>query len=132
MKNLQILIGFLGNDPETHTFDNGNSITKFSVATSEKWKDKTTGEQKSHTEWHNVVANGKLAEICQKYLKKGSKVYVEGKTRHRSYDQDGIKKYFTEVNAREMTMLSKLEEPRGTALDNIGTKQNEEPDDLPF
>lgn len=130
MVNKQILIGFLGSEPETVTFTNGNSITKFSVATSEKWIDKTTGEKKEHTEWHNIVTQGNVAEICAKYLKKGSKVYLEGKTRHRSYESDGVKKYITEVNAREVTFLSSVSDSSGEAQNQA--KGIEPEDDLPF
>lgn len=105
MKNLQILIGNLGNNPETHTFDNGDSITRFQVATSESWTDKQTGEKKTATEWHNCIAQRKLGELAVTYLKKGSKVYLEGKTRHRQYEQDGVKKYTTEVVLRELKFL---------------------------
>lgn len=130
MINKQILVGNLGNQPETITFENGNSLTKFSVATSEKWIGKNSGEKKSHTEWHNIVTNGKVAETCAKYLTKGSKVYIEGKTRHRKYEQDGITKYITEVNAREVKFLdSKPQEGQSTS--NTPNNANE-PDDLPF
>jgi single-strand DNA-binding protein len=110
MKNLQILIGNLGQDPETHTFNDGQKLTRFSVATSESWNDKATGEKKTETTWHNCVTNNKLAEISEKYLKKGSKVFIEGKTKHRSYEQDGIKKYTTEVIVKELKFLDTLQQ----------------------
>ena len=77
--NKVILVGTLGRDPETKTFQNGGSLTQFSIATTEKWKDKNSGEQKEHTEWHRIVASNRLGEIAQQYLKKGSKDYIEGK-----------------------------------------------------
>lgn len=104
--NRVILVGTLGRDPETKTFPNGGSITNFSIATSESWKDKNTGEDKQITEWHSITANNKLGEIAQKYLKKGSKVYVEGSLRTRKWtDQNGQERYTTEVRMSEMQML---------------------------
>lgn len=104
--NKAILVGVLGRDPETKTFANGGSLTQFSIATTEKWKDKNTGEQKEHTEWHRITANNRLGEIAQQYLKKGSKVYVEGKIKTRQWtDQNGVERYTTEVNANEIQML---------------------------
>lgn len=135
--NKQILIGNLGQDPETYNFDNGNSITKFSIATTKKWNDKTTGETKEVTFWHNIITQNKLAETCQKYLKKGNKVYLEGETRHRAYEQDGIKKYITEVFVKEMRFLSTPQNENNAAAPNqttsqVSKKNEEEPDDLPF
>ena len=83
--NKVTVMGVLGRDPETKQFPNGGSITTFSVATTEFWKDKTTGERKEATEWHRITANNKLGEIAQKYLKKGSKVYIEGSLRTRKW-----------------------------------------------
>lgn len=104
--NQATIIGTLGRDPETKTFQNGGSITSFSVAVNESWNDKNTGEKKEHTEWLNIVANGKLAEICAQYLKKGSKVYICGKIKTRKWQaQDGSDKYTTEIHAHEMQML---------------------------
>ena len=104
--NQATIIGTLGRDPETRTFQNGGSITSFSVAVNESWNDKNTGEKKEHTEWLNVVANGKLAEICAQYLKKGSKVYICGKIKTRKWQaQDGIDKYTTEIHIQDMQML---------------------------
>lgn len=105
--NKVIVVGNLGNDPETRTFPDGGAMTNISVATSEEWKDKQTGESKSHTEWHRVVFKGRLAEIAGQYLKKGSKVYIEGKL-HTSKFQDkqtGADRYSTDIIAREMQML---------------------------
>ena len=88
--NKAILVGVLGRDPETKTFPNGGSLTQFSIATSESWTDKNTGERKEHTEWHRITASNRLGEIAQQYLKKGSKVYIEGKLKTRQWtDQNG-------------------------------------------
>lgn len=103
--NKVILIGNLGRDPETRYSQGGNPITSFSVATSENWRDRTSGEQQERTEWHNVVCFGRLAEIAGEYLKKGSKVYIEGSLRTSSWEQDGQKRYRTEIMARELQML---------------------------
>lgn len=103
--NKVILIGNLGKDPETKSFPSGGSITNATLATSESWKDKQTGEMKENTEWHNLVFNDKLGEIVAKYLKKGSKIYVEGSLRTRSWEKDGVKRYTTEIRVSEMQML---------------------------
>ncbi len=99
-------MGVLGRDPETKTFPNGGSITTFSVATSEHWKDKVTGERKQATEWHRIAANNRLGEIASKYLKKGGKVYIEGSLRTRKWkDQSGSEKEITEIRADELQLL---------------------------
>ena len=104
--NRVTIIGTLGRDPETKTFPNGGSLTQFSIATTEKWKDKNSGEQKEHTEWHRIVASNRLGEIAQQYLKKGSKVYIEGKLKTRQWtDQNGQERYTTEISANELQML---------------------------
>jgi single-strand DNA-binding protein len=103
--NKVILIGNLGRDPETRYSQGGNAVTNFSVATSESWKDRQSGEQQDRTEWHNVVCFSRLAEIAGEYLKKGSKVYIEGSLRTSSWEQDGQKRYRTEVMAKELQML---------------------------
>lgn len=92
-----ILIGNLGGDPETRFMPNGNAVTNFTLATSERWKDKTTGQPVEKTEWHRVSIFGKLAEIAGQYLKKGSKVYIEGRNQTREWEKDGVKRYTTEV-----------------------------------
>ena len=103
--NKVILIGNVGNDPETKQFDSG-MIATVSIATSERWTDKTTGERKEHTEWHRVVFNGRLAEVVAQYVKKGDKIYVEGSIRTRKWtDQQGIERYSTEIRADNMQML---------------------------
>lgn len=103
--NKVILVGNLGADPETRYTANGSAITSIRIATSESWKDKSTGEQQERTEWHRVKFFGRLAEIAGEYLKKGSQVYVEGKLRTDEYEKDGIKRYSTDVIADEMQML---------------------------
>lgn len=104
--NKVILVGTLGQDPETKTFGNGGSVTQFSLATSESWVDKNSGERKEITEWSRIVANNKLGEICQQYLRKGSKVYIEGSLRTRKWtDQSGQERYVTEIRAEQMQMI---------------------------
>ena len=103
--NKVILIGNLGRDPETRYSQGGNPITNFSVATSDSWRDKQSGEQQERTEWHNVVCFARLAEIAGEYLRKGSKVYIEGSLRTSNWEKDGQKHYRTEVMARELQML---------------------------
>lgn len=114
--NKVLIIGNLGNDPEVHHTNNGKTITNISVATTESWKDKQTGEQKSETEWHRVVFFNRLAEIAGEYLKKGSQVYIEGKLKTRKWqDQSGQDRYTTEVVANEMQMLGSRLDGRGGA-----------------
>ena len=104
--NKVILVGVLGKDPETKTFANGGSLTQFSIATSETWTDKTTGERKEQTEWHNIVLQNKLGEIAQQYLRKGSKVYIEGSLNTRKWtDQNGQERYTTQIKGQQMQML---------------------------
>jgi single-strand DNA-binding protein len=103
--NKVILIGNLGHPPEVRTGDSGNTVTSISLATSEGWKDKTSGEQKEKTEWHRVVFFNKLAEIAGQYLQKGSRVYIEGKLTTRKYEKDGQTRYTTEIIADQMQML---------------------------
>ncbi|CAN5629623.1 single-stranded DNA-binding protein [soil metagenome] len=103
--NKAILIGNLGSDPEIRTTGNGAKVAQFSVATSRKWTN-NAGEQQEKTEWHRVVAWSKLADVVERYVKKGQQVYVEGEIQYRSYeDKDGVTKYSTEINARELMML---------------------------
>lgn len=104
--NKVILVGNLGNDPETRFMPSGGAVTNVSLATSETWKDKQTGQPQERTEWHRVVFFNRLAEIAGEYLKKGSKVYVEGSLRTRKWqDQSGADRYTTEIVAAEMQML---------------------------
>jgi len=103
--NKVMLIGNLGKDPESKFLPNGDAVVNFSIACSESWKDKNTGEKVEKTEWINVVAFRKLAEICGKWLTKGSKVYVEGKYQTRKWEKDGVTHYSTEVLIHDMQML---------------------------
>ncbi len=104
--NKVILVGNLGADPETRYMPSGGAVTNLSIATSESWKDKQSGEQKERTEWHKVAMFNRLAEIAAEYLRKGSQVYIEGKLRTRKWqDRDGNDRYTTEVIADEMQML---------------------------
>ena len=104
--NKVILVGTLGRDPETKTFPNGGSLTQFSIATSEVWTDKNTGERKEQTEWHRIVLHNRLGEIAQQFLRKGSKVYIEGSLRTRQWtDQNGQERYTTEIRGPQMQML---------------------------
>lgn len=112
--NKVILVGNLGADPDVKTFDNGGMIANVSIATSERWTDKQTGEQRENTEWHRVVFNDRLAQIVSQYLRKGSSVYVEGSLRTRKWtDNSGAERYITEVRAVSMQML-------GSRSDNVG------------
>lgn len=103
--NKVILVGRLGKDPEVRNLDNGVSVANFTMATSETYKDRTTGEKKETTEWHNIVLWRGLAEVAQRYLHKGDLVYIEGKLRTRSWEKEGITRYTTEIIADNMTML---------------------------
>ena len=102
--NKVILVGNLGKDPEVKTIENGIKFARFSLATTETYRDKT-GERKDVTEWHNVVCWRNLAEIAEKYLTKGKQIYVEGKIKTRSWEDNGVKKYITEIVADNFTML---------------------------
>lgn len=116
--NKVIIVGNLGNDPDVKRFDNGGMITNISVATSEKWNDRQTGEPREATEWHRIVFNNKLAEIAAQYLRKGSQVYIEGSLRTRKYqDQNGQDRYITEIRADQMQMLGGRPSGQG---DNMG------------
>ena len=104
--NKVIIVGNLGRDPEMRTFPSGDQVANVTIATTDKWKDKQSGEMKEATEWHRVTFNGRLAEIAGQYLRKGSQVYVEGSLRTRKWtDQAGVEKYSTEVRADQMQML---------------------------
>jgi single-strand DNA-binding protein len=104
--NKVIIVGNLGRDPETRYMPNGDAVTNIAVATTESWKDKTSGEKKELTEWHRITFYRKLAEIAGQYLKKGSSVYIEGKLQTRKWtDKDGIERYTTEIISDSMQML---------------------------
>lgn len=119
--NKVILVGNVGNDPEVRYMPNGNAVANVSVATSETWKDKNTGDQQEKTEWHRVVFFNRLAEIVEQYVKKGSKLYLEGRLQTRSWDQDGVKRYTTEIVANEMQMLDSRGASQGDS--NFGQGQ---------
>lgn len=106
MLNQANIIGRVGKDPEVRYLPSGEAVANFSIATSEKWKDKATGEPREETEWHRISTFGRLAEIVGEYVKKGALVYVSGKIKTRSYEQNGETKYATEIRANEMKMLS--------------------------
>jgi len=112
-------VGNVGNDPEVRYMPNGNAVANISLATSNTWKDKNTGEQQERTEWHRVVFFNRLAEIVEQYVKKGSKLYIEGRLQTRSWEQDGVKRYTTEIISNEMQML----DSRGSA----GTSPGDNP-----
>ena len=131
------LIGRLGADPEIKQMVNGKSVARLSIATSQSWKDKSSGERKEKTEWHRVVIFGRLAEIAEQYLKKGSKIFVEGKLQTRDWeDSEGKKRYTTEVIAREMTMLDSRGDVEASSSDSgssAPTKDNDKfEEDIPF
>ena len=118
--NKVILVGNLGNDPETRYLPSGGAVTNISVATSDSWKDKQSGQLQERTEWHRIVFFNRLAEIAAEYLKKGSKVYLEGSLRTRKWqDKSGQDRYTTEIVAGEMQML----DSRGAGLDVAGFEQ---------
>ena len=129
--NKCIIVGHLGQDPQLQHMPSGGVVTNISVATSESWKDKNTGQQESRTDWHRVVFFGRLAEIAGQYLKKGSKVYIEGSLRTRSWDKDGEKRYATEIVANEMQMLDSKSDGVSSA-GNATQQQPEFDDDIPF
>jgi single-strand DNA-binding protein len=108
--NKVTLIGTLGRDPEIRYMPNGNAVASVNLATDESYMDKQTGQKVEQTEWHRLVAYGKLAEIIQQYLKKGSRAYFEGKLRTREWEKDGVKRYTTEIVASDMMMLDRAQD----------------------
>jgi single-strand DNA-binding protein len=139
--NKVILVGNVGRDPEIRHLDKGVAVARFSLATTENYTAKT-GEKVSNTEWHNIVAWRGLAEVVEKYVKKGSQLYIEGRLRTNSYEKDGVKHYTTEINADTLHMLGKREsqvEVTGQQLQTEPAQVVNEPDfsqpeedDLPF
>jgi single-strand DNA-binding protein len=114
--NKVIIVGNLGRDPETRYTPSGEALATISVATTDTWRDKASGEKKENTEWHRIVFFGKLAEIAGQYLKKGSQVYIEGSLRTRKYtDKDGVEKYATDIRADTMQMLGSRQGMGGSA-----------------
>jgi len=142
--NKVILIGNLGRDPEISNTQNGIAVTKFSMATSEKWKDKITGKMQERTEWHFITTFGRLAEICNEYLFKGKQVCIEGRIQTRSWEKDGITRYTTEIIASMMKMLGTRfsdgdynspktsETPLDVPADSGDSLSESEKDDIPF
>lgn len=149
--NKVMLIGHLGDEIKMHYFEGGGSIGRFPIATNESYTNKQTGERVTNTDWHNIVVRNKAAEICEKYLSKGDKVYVEGRLKNRQWQgEDGNTRYTTEVHVQEFTFLSTKKEsmannqaqPSGNtpAPTSIPVQQNtpaasgqtEQEDDLPF
>jgi len=139
--NKVILVGNVGRDPEIRHLDKGVAVARFSLATTENYTSKT-GEKVSNTEWHNIVAWRGLAEVVEKYVKKGSQLYIEGRLRTRDYDKDGVKHYATEINADTMQLLGKREgqgemtsQPMQTdSVQSVSEPDFSQPeeDDLPF
>lgn len=129
MVNKAILIGNVGQDPEVKVFENGMKTAKFSLATSETYKNKQ-GEKVTNTEWHNVVAFDGLANVIESFVKKGSKLYIEGKIVTRSWESDGVKKYTTEIKCNSLQMLD-AKAPSNRTQPEQGQGQDNE-DDLPF
>ena len=140
--NKVMLIGHLGDEVKMHYFEGGNCIGRFPVATNETYTNKQTGERITTTEWHNVVVRNKLAELCEKFLSKGDRVYVEGRIKTRQWEQEGVKRYSTEIQAQEMTFLNTKKElnnpggfdsPAPAAPKPVDqTVKEDETDDLPF
>ena len=145
--NKAILVGRLGKDPEVRHLESGVAVASFSIATSEIFRDRVTGEKREQTEWHNIVLWRGLAEVAEKYLKKGDMVYIEGKLRTRSWEKDSVTRYTTEIVGDNMTMLSgrsdagppvPSQEPLHSATSGAQSSTpseepaNKEVDDLPF
>ncbi|MFC1513885.1 single-stranded DNA-binding protein [candidate division KSB1 bacterium] len=138
--NKVLLIGNLGRDPELKYMPSGDAVCNFTLATTETWKDRD-GNQQDRTEWHNIVAFRRLAEICGEYLKKGKQVYIEGKIQTRSWeDKDGQKRYMTEIVADQMKMLGRRDDDAGDSYSPPQSSTNkksapsvsDDDDDLPF
>jgi single-strand DNA-binding protein len=130
--NKVILIGNLGKDPEIRRLENGAVVATFSIATSESFTDKNSGEKKEITDWHDIVLWRGLAEIAEKYIRKGTKIYVEGKLKKRSWqDKEGNTKYNTEVIGEELTILSRLETSDKTAAPYNSSGTPNLPSDMP-
>lgn len=137
--NKVMLIGHLGDSIKMHHFDGGNVIGRFPLATDESYVNKSSGERVNVTEWHNVVVRNKAAEICEKYLKKGDKVYIEGRIKTRKWKaEDGSDRYSTEINANDFTFLSPKKEgtsgenPKVESKPSPAVMENPPEEDLPF
>ena len=139
--NKVILVGRLGNDPEVRYTQDGSAVASFSIATSDEWKDKETGDKKERTEWHRIVAWRKLGEICGEYLSKGRQVYVEGKLQTRSWEKDGVTRYTTEIVASDVQFLGGRESGAVSSQNQTGAREmnasgpsgsGPQDDDIPF
>lgn len=143
--NKVMLIGHLGDDLKMHYFEGGNSIGRFPLATNEVYLNKTTGEKITSTEWHNLVVRNKAAEVCEKYLSKGDKIYVEGRIKSRNWQaEDGTTKYTTEIQVTEFVFLStkknsdqykeskEAEGLKGITFESLGEPDLRPKNDLPF
>jgi len=141
--NKVMLIGHLGDEVKMHYFEGGNCIGRFPVATNESFSNRQTGEKVTTTEWHNVVVRNKLAELCEKYLSKGDRVFIEGKIKTRQWEQEGVKRYTTEIHALEMTFLTTKKDLNNPGSTDTPAEPNENKpagttsvkdttDDLPF
>ena len=140
--NKVMILGRLGNDPDVRYAADGKAVTTISVATSESWKDRNTGQQQERTEWHRIVFFGRLAEIAGQYLRKGSQVYVEGSLRTNKYtDKNGIERYSTDINANELQMLGGGNQQQAPGQNQGFNQPNNNPalsdfdnidDDVPF
>tara|TARA_R100000808_G_C2138239_1_gene146297 strand:- start:282 stop:704 length:423 start_codon:yes stop_codon:yes gene_type:complete len=134
--NKAIIVGNVGSDPDIRTMPNGNQVVNLSIATSDEWKDKNTGDKKEKTEWHRCVFFNKIADIAAKYVNKGSKIYIEGRLQTRSYEQDGVKKYSTEIVVNDMQMLDSKNTNSNNevkeASNNDMAKFDSFDDDIPF
>lgn len=146
--NKVMLIGHLGDEVKIHYFEGGNCVARFPLATNETYTNRQTGEKVTNTDWHNIVVRNKAAEICEKYLSKGDKVYVEGRLKNRQWQgEDGNTRYTTEVHVQDFTFLSTKKESMANASQQSGAVQQNEPvkttgtapveeteqdDDLPF
>jgi len=139
--NKVTLIGSVGKDPDIRKTQDGKLIASFSLATSESWKDKSSGERKQNTEWHRIVIFGQLAEIVEKYVKKGSKLYVEGQLKTREWaDKDGVKKYTTEIVLQGFSSTLLMLDSKKSDIDKsfekvenaFNTQENDMDDEIPF
>ena len=128
--NKVILVGRLGKDPEVRNLENGVNVANFTMATSETYKDKTTGERKEITEWHNIVLWRGLADVASKYLHKGDMVYIEGKLRTRSWEKEGVTRYTTEIVGDNMTMLGTKPSGGNSEHSSAPRSGSTSPDDL--
>lgn len=120
--NKAIVVGHLGQDPEIRYMSDGTAVANFTVATSESWKDKQTGEKKERTEWHRIVAWRALGELCGKYLSKGRQVYVEGRLQTRSWEKDGVTRYTTEIVATDVQFLGSRDDAADKGRQAGGTQ----------